>query len=251
MKKGFTLAEVLITIGVIGIVAAMTLPMLLVNHREKEMVTRLKKAYTNISQAMQRAIVENGTPNYWELKAEGDSTGALSIQDKLSSYYIISKDCKTDGGCWPDANITKLDGTSIGLNFHNNPQYATFRIADGTLFAFRIVSPDCNLTVGTSGALSTVCAEMYVDTNGESNPNRMGYDVHKFYIVKNGIYPAGLVNDTVTPFETNCLNKTSGLGCAAWVIDRANMDYLHCSDIGWGGKASCKNIFNYNHSIGM
>ena len=40
MKKGFTLAEVLITIGVIGIVAAMTLPMLLVNHREKEMVTR-------------------------------------------------------------------------------------------------------------------------------------------------------------------------------------------------------------------
>ena len=66
MKKGFTLAEVLITIGVIGIVAAMTLPMLLVNHREKEMVTRLKKVYTNISQAMQRAIVENGTPNYWE-----------------------------------------------------------------------------------------------------------------------------------------------------------------------------------------
>ena len=56
MKKGFTLAEVLITIGVIGIVAAMTLPMLLVNHREKEMVTRLKKVYTNISQAMQRAM---------------------------------------------------------------------------------------------------------------------------------------------------------------------------------------------------
>lgn len=251
MKRAFTLAEVLITLGIIGIVAAMTMPMLLANTREKEMVSKLKKAYTNVSQAFQRAIVENNTPNYWNLGEEGDPAGAISLQDKLSEYFMVSKDCQTDGGCWPNTEITKLDGTSIGLNLGTDTSFATFRIADGTLYAFRVLSADCDADLGDMGALKKVCAEMYVDVNGERNPNRMGYDVFKFYIVKNGIYPAGLSNDTTTSFEDECLRMGSGLGCAAWVIDRANMDYLHCSDIGWDGKASCKNIFNYNHSTGM
>ena len=57
-----------------------------------------------------------------------------------------------------------------------------------------------------------------------------------------------------TPEENPDVNRScrsNGVGCAAWVILNENMDYLHCSDIGWGGKASCKNIFNYNHSMGM
>jgi len=251
MKKAFTLSEVLITLGIIGIVAAMTMPMLLANSREKEMVSRLKKAYSNVSQAFQRTIVVNNTPNYWNLRQEGDPSGAISIQDKISEYFIVSKDCQANGGCWPNAEIIKLDGTSTGLNFGSDTSFATFRIADGTLYAFRVLSADCDADFGNMGALKKVCAEMYIDINGERRPNIMGYDVFKFYIVKNGIYPAGLSSDTETSFEEECLHKTSGLGCTAWVIDRANMDYLHCSDIGWSGKVSCKNIFNYNHSIGM
>ena len=52
MKKGFTLAEVLITLGIIGVVAALTMPTLMSNYRKHQTVTQLKKAYSEISQAI-------------------------------------------------------------------------------------------------------------------------------------------------------------------------------------------------------
>ena len=51
MKKGFTLAEVLITLGIIGVVAAMTMPTLINNHREKETVVKLKKLNSTLQNA--------------------------------------------------------------------------------------------------------------------------------------------------------------------------------------------------------
>lgn len=61
MKKGFTLAEVLITLGIIGVVAAMTMPSLIQNYRKKEATTRIKKFYSMMSQAvlLQQTITEN------------------------------------------------------------------------------------------------------------------------------------------------------------------------------------------------
>ena len=55
----FTLAEVLITLGIIGVVAAMTMPVLIQNHQEKVTVTRLKKAYSILSQAYMSSSAEN------------------------------------------------------------------------------------------------------------------------------------------------------------------------------------------------
>ena len=46
MKKGFTLAEVLITLGIIGVVAALTLPSLIQNYKEKATVTAVKESYS-------------------------------------------------------------------------------------------------------------------------------------------------------------------------------------------------------------
>ena len=65
MKKGFALAEVLITLGIIGIVAAMTLPALVQKNQEKVTVTKLKKVYSILSQAYQFAVNDYGTPDLW------------------------------------------------------------------------------------------------------------------------------------------------------------------------------------------
>lgn len=251
MKKGFTLAEVLITIGMIGVVAAITMPVLIASYREKEIVTRLKKAYSNITQAYALALVENGAPNYWSLGEEGNSEGAKTIQKYISPYYSVWKDCQTDGGCWPDNNIIYLNNSSSSINPGTNASYSTFQIVDGTLFAFKVLSNACDTAYGTGRALENICAEVFIDINGERHPNQFGYDVYKFYITKTGLFPAGLENEQQFAFDTNCLNKTSGLGCTAWVVTRSNMDYLHCNDIGWDAKSSCKNIFNYNHSSGL
>ena len=65
MKKGFALAEVLITLGIIGIVAAMTLPTLIQKHNNKVVETKLKKFYTQINQAVKLSEVEYGDMQYW------------------------------------------------------------------------------------------------------------------------------------------------------------------------------------------
>ena len=64
---GFTLAEVLITLGIIGVVAALTLPALVQNNRNREMQTRLKRGYSVLSQALDMYQAENwlGTSPYF------------------------------------------------------------------------------------------------------------------------------------------------------------------------------------------
>ena len=60
MKKGFTLAEVLITLGIIGVVAAMTLPSVINKYRRNVVETRLAKFYSIMNQALARSKSEKG-----------------------------------------------------------------------------------------------------------------------------------------------------------------------------------------------
>ena len=58
--KAFTLAEVLITLVIIGVIAAMTIPTLMNNTNNQELVSRLKKTYSELSQATNRIIADEG-----------------------------------------------------------------------------------------------------------------------------------------------------------------------------------------------
>ena len=60
IKEGFTLAEVLITIGVIGIVSALTLPNVIQNTKKNEATAKLKKFISVINQALIRAELDYG-----------------------------------------------------------------------------------------------------------------------------------------------------------------------------------------------
>ena len=71
-KQGFNLAEVLITLGIIGVVAAMTMPALIGNYQKKEVVTRLKKAYSIVQQAIRLSELDNEEVQYWETNLSGD-----------------------------------------------------------------------------------------------------------------------------------------------------------------------------------
>ena len=88
MKQGFTLAEVLITIGIIGVVAAITIPTLIQNFKKQETSARLKKFYSMMSQALIMSQEDNGM-----------------IEDWGKSSYIIDDDGKYD----EDANSEIAD----------------------------------------------------------------------------------------------------------------------------------------------
>ena len=85
-STAFTLAEVLITLGIIGVVAAMTLPTLTANYRKKEVVTKLKRVYTIMNQAILMSSAQNGEPKYW-VKDCGASTASTCSTDEVEVWF--------------------------------------------------------------------------------------------------------------------------------------------------------------------
>lgn len=247
-KNGFTLAEVLITLGIIGIVAAMTLPTIIQKQQEKVTVNRLKKTYSALSQAYLMISKDYGDPENWGMSAnvdnEGNATpeGSLNVGNLFAKYMKITKNCGTEDGCWHIGNSYRLDGKVYG-NTNNRRDIAKIKLADGTHVAFGGLSAQCDKVRGNTKPLSHVCSWIIVDVNGNGRPNTYGIDIFEFSLTKYNIIPYGTQEDTSNlNFDTNCKNASSasGNGCTAWVIYNENMDYRRCSDLAWGGKTKCK-----------
>lgn len=117
----------------------------------------------------------------------------------------------------------------------------------------------CNKTVQQYNSLlpekkersSALCFSILVDVNGADKPNFASKDLFEFFVLKDGIVPAGTAGTDswvwVFSFKDNCLNlgpSSSPLqqaNCTAWVLANENMDYFYCPDkISWNGPLSCK-----------
>ncbi|MDR1327382.1 MAG: type II secretion system GspH family protein [Heliobacteriaceae bacterium] len=94
MKKAFTLAEVLITLGIIGVVAALTMPALIANNRKKILETRIKKFYSVINQAVMMKIAEDDSIDYTMLTIAYEPTQILDFIDKNYTQYLKMTDIK-------------------------------------------------------------------------------------------------------------------------------------------------------------
>lgn len=126
-KRAFTLAEVLITLGIIGVVAALTMPTLIANYQKKATVTKLKKFYSLMNQAIQRSEAENGEITNWMPKRDLQNAEFDSFKDWYNKYldkYIVSVS-KTDvapnedSGGQPYYSVAFSDGT--GFNAYVSP----------------------------------------------------------------------------------------------------------------------------------
>ena len=228
-RAAFTLAEVLITLGIIGVVAAMTMPSLIQNYQEKATVTKLKKFYSLVSQAYVSILNDEGGSD--TLQAGDD----LEMMEKFGKYLKYQKTCGRNKGCFP--NVTYKSVTGNGYNkWEDDTTYRSRAIlTDGTLIMFNLNA------LGNNS--DNFYAQIYVDINGFKGPNQLGRDFFYFYISPEKIVPGGAkVLETIFPdqkFDENCIQQ-NGYACAAWVIYNENMDYLHCKDLSWDGKHSCK-----------
>ena len=243
-RAAFTLAEVLITLGVIGVVAAMTIPTLIANYQEKQTVSQLTKAFANISNAYQMAKIEYGELSGWgfannsiisdsdvdqEIKDEVNSANANLFFDKLSKYLKVSERI--------DNSDKKYRRDILGGSKNVLPGSTILALTDGTCISGGHISNyQCKS--------KDICGDFSIDINGVSTPpNEIGRDVFYFYVYGSGIVPLGTVEDTNRSFEIYCDKDGTvgfnGYGCAAWVIYNKNMDYLHCSDLSWDGKHKC------------
>ena len=88
-SKGFTLAEVLITLGIIGVVAAITMPTLINNYKEKATVNKVKKFYSMMSQAYLMSVKDNEHADSWNVGNGVSSTTARQLASYFKPYLKI------------------------------------------------------------------------------------------------------------------------------------------------------------------
>lgn len=208
-KKGFTLAEVLITLGIIGVVAAITIPSLMQNIQDKQFKEAAKTAFSKASQAVQQMRLDNGSSLDGYLDFE-------KFKPVFMQYFKVAQDCNWQD-CVPPTNLAP-DNSYIYKTLANSLpdlwfiKYGQFITADGMFWA--ITNSNSSATYIT------------VDVNGYmKGPNVYGRDVFQFQIKNNNLIPMGGQNTDYTNLSNgqfycnkNYNSSAQGLGCMDYVM---------------------------------
>lgn len=227
---GFTLSEVLITLGIIGVVAALTIPALMTANKAHRLKSQYLKSYSTLQQVL-KFMEEDGT-----------SFDPRDFDDDTNSYYKIfgnyikgALDCGTKYGAFQSGNNRPCYIAGRWGDYDERPSYMTLngKKTDGQLFeSGQWLLPDGSLFLFYTQnkwhpSLITV------DINGyNSPPNRLGYDLFTFQYVSNGsggeFRPAGSFGTDFTDMDKYCSMTSSdtmnGVGCTVKAKD--NTDYF-------------------------
>ncbi len=227
-SPGFTLAEVLITLGIIGVVAAMTLPTVITNYRKKQTVVQLKKAYSEINQAVRMAESIHGTLDSWDF-----SVSSFENSEEQSNYFAenylfpniktikrcssLSDDCWVPGGILLSGEKTSSFITASGYAVN----YWLHRVGNGAWFI--------------------------IDTNASKAPNEYGIDRFAFVMSwgnaqttssviggnectkKLGFLPPGLACNDREITRDDILNATDNLEGKNWACTKTATQRRYCS----------------------
>lgn len=233
-QDSFTLAEVLITLGIIGIVAAMTLPAVINNSRNKQLEAGLKRSYSLIGQALDMHQAQSGE------RATAENINRLKLKPLLMKYLQVIEDCGFGSG---DSNSACIPNTNNG-NFTGDPnrvrKYKTYNgQKDINISLFddgQFVLNDGSLILlenyrSTSSVGISFFLYISVDVNGyNKNPNRLGHDLFMFQIDDNGtLLPMGAPGTSYySKTDQYCsLTSTSDLNGAGCTYNALNdKDYF-------------------------
>ena len=255
MKKAFTLAEVLITLTIIGVIAAITIPNLMQKWEDQQTISGVKQAYAILGNAFKLAIREKGAPLIdwdWPTLKTGNGSNEINgpfLAETLMPYLRVQTYCGTkerDKRCYasayPDnanngwAYYKLLNGDSSRYRFISNYNYycsGRMQLENGMLLCFDVNFPKgaSKMVEGSSSYAKNYVGNIMVDINGQKGPNRFGYDVFFFGYDDNGLnIIKTLTNNNITKVYDSrlCANKTSyGESCATWILLHNNMDYKY------------------------
>lgn len=205
-KHGFTLAEVLVTIGIIGVVCSLTLPSLFADYSKKETVSKLKKNYYNVQNSMKKSMVANGKPlsqlnNIVRPYFNHEIVNSDVLLDYITANMKVSKKyyVKT-GELKAEPKTMCLGNRKRPVNYANNAVYAFLggenvvsnHYTGGEESAFaELIDGTCIGVMVFSYGWENV--KLVIDINGSTKgPNMLGKDVFYFTISPNSsIKPFG------------------------------------------------------------
>ena len=177
----------MITLAIIGIVAALTIPTLISTYKKKVYSARLKEFYSVMSQAIKLSVIDNGSPNYWnKLPIQLDDDGNVDVvSNRLASYDFFHK------------YLAKY------------LKYSKETIAEDNYFYF---------DNGTRVYIyNGSCVDLRFDMNGVDGPNQQGYDGINFLFCMNDggiLVPTGKPSGGMTRVEALDSCKSSPITCA-------------------------------------
>lgn len=219
MKRGFTLAEVLITLGIIGVVAALTLPSLIDNYKKQEYVARLQKGISILNNGYRLMMADEEVNDFDQLELQKCNPTVISsdfscISPYFKKYFNIVKDnADQSDDFYPYFDVLTLKGSTNGLIGHLAiKSYYSFITGDGILF-----TPISYAGIG----------DAIIDVNGKRKPNQVGRDI--FVLVNNNgtFVPQGSQTWDDSSSNDYCDTKSGvGYGCAARIVAKGwKMDY--------------------------
>ena len=163
--RAFTLAEILITIGIIGVVAAITIPTLITNYQKKITATKLKKTYAELTNAVKLSEADNGEVSGWNITNKSEE----NFDEYILPYIKASK--------------KNYKAYSFKYTFANGALGNTLDIVNRSTVVYTLLSGVQIITSQTNKERKGL--SLVIDLNGvETPPNRIGRDT--FYIT---IYP--------------------------------------------------------------
>jgi len=229
-RFGFTLAEVLITLGIIGVVAAMTIPTLITNLKAQQLRSKFLKSYSVVQQVFRRMIAEGediDIRNY---------SGA-TFYKTFAKYLTGATDC----GGYVDASIG-IEKTPTGCHAFNislkNTEAKPYKylkgeseVYDGMMNNGQLMLPDGTLIFFDDGPKNEgwIGVPIFIDINGANQkPNRLGYDFFAFEVVEGTVLPMGAKNtqyyNQAEEFCNLDSSTTSGFTCALKALN--DSDYF-------------------------
>ena len=239
-KEGFTLAEVWITLGIVGVIAALTAPGLILSSRHEANASKLAVNVANLENAFTTAIPAEGVDTLADTEMWGKTFTTTDFAGELGKYlHITGADSTINYTIFPIDSST-ADATLTGAWITGSIPIMT---KNGAIIYIR-KQDDNRLNkesdiVGKGGSLVHQVGTVAIDVNGKSEPNQYGRDVFVFRIGEDGIlFPQGgkdvsifvknggnnsetgmyYKNTTDNDFRCNA-SKGTGLGCTARVVE--------------------------------
>lgn len=219
MNKGFTLAEVLITLGIIGVVVALTLPALINEYKKQEYVARLQKGISILNNGYRLMMADEEVNDFDQLELQKCNPTVVSsdfscISPYFKKYFnIVADNASNSDDFYPYTEVITLkksNGAAVGVLCIK--QYYSFITGDGILFA-----PFSFAGVG----------DAVIDVNGNRKPNQVGRDIFVLENNNGTFVPKGSKTWDDASNNDYCDTKSGlGYGCGARIVAKGwKMDY--------------------------
>ena len=208
----------MVTLGIIGVVSAMTVPTLVKNHQRQVYVTQLQKVVNELTQAAERAITDNNAVSLSETEYRDPQDAKL-----LTRYLKVTKNCSTNRDKCFASEYKTLTGEVFSGWYCGGNYSASVILASGASVCISRSMTDGRYLDGSIRHGNSI---LYMDVNGLQGPNILGRDL--FYAE---LYSDGVVGESHSGDLSQadwCLNNGMGygVGCFSKIVsDGWKMDY--------------------------